>query len=79
MGRGAGFMGIAVALLGRNHPAGIVAAALLFGTLSAGGLAVSGLVPKEIVDVLQAIIILAVAATSAEVRRLFPAQAVARG
>ncbi len=69
LGRGVGFMGIAVALLGRNNPAGIVAAALLFGTLSHGGLAVSELVPKELVDVLQAVVILAVVATSAEVRR----------
>ena len=64
MGRGMGFMGIAVALLGRNHPAGVVAAALLFGTLSQGGLAINELVPKELVDVLQAVIILSVAATS---------------
>ena len=71
IGRGAGFMGIAVALLGRNHPVGIVAAALLFGTLSQGGLAVSELVPKELVDILQAVIILAIAASSAEVRRVF--------
>ncbi len=70
IGRGMGFMGIAVALLGRNHPVGIVAAALLMGTLSQGGLAVNALVPKELVDVLQAVIILAVAATSSEVRRL---------
>lgn len=70
IGRGVGFMGIAVALLGRNHPVGIVLAALLFGTLSHGGFEVSELVPKELVDVLQAVIILAVAATSAEVRRL---------
>ena len=69
VGRGMGFMGIAVALLGRNHPAGIVAAALLFGTLSHGGFEVNELVPKELVDVLQAVIILAVAATSAQVRR----------
>jgi general nucleoside transport system permease protein len=68
-GRGIGFMGIAVALLGRNHPAGVVAAALLFGTLSHGGLAVNALVPKELVDVLQAVIILAIVATAAEVRR----------
>lgn len=68
IGRGVGFMGIAVALLGRNHPIGIVAAALLFGTLSHGGLAVSERVPKELVDVLQAIIILSVAATSALMR-----------
>jgi general nucleoside transport system permease protein len=70
LGRGMGFMGIAVALLGRNHPGGVVAAALLFGTLSHGGLAINELVPKELVDVLQAVIILAVAATSAQVRRL---------
>ena len=72
IGRGVGFMGIAVALLGRNHPVGIVGAALLFGTLSHGGFAVNELVPKELVDVLQAVIILAVAATSAQVRRLAP-------
>lgn len=79
IGRGAGFMGIAVALLGRNHPIGVVAAALLFGTLSQGGLAVSELVPKELVDVLQAVIILAIAASSAEVRRVFSAGGGARG
>jgi len=75
VGRGVGFMGIAVALLGRNHPVGIVLAALLFGTLSQGGLAVSELVPKELVDVLQAVVILAVVATSAEVRRRVAAAA----
>jgi simple sugar transport system permease protein len=69
MGQGVGFMGIAVALLGRSHPFGVVAAALLFGTLSHGGLAVTALVPKELVDVLQAVIILSVIAASAEVRR----------
>ncbi len=71
MGRGTGFMGIAVALLGRNHPVGVVAAALLLGTLSHGGLAVSEMVPKELVDVLQAVIILAVAATSVQAERLW--------
>lgn len=34
---GAGFTGIAVALMGRNHPVGIVAASLLFGALFQGG------------------------------------------
>jgi simple sugar transport system permease protein len=70
MGTGTGYMGIAVALLGRNHPAGVVAAALLISTLQHGGLAASELVPRELIDVLQAVIILAVAASSAEVRRL---------
>lgn len=65
---GVGFMGIAVALLARSHPLGVVLAALLFGTLSQGGLAINALVPKEIVEVLQAVIILAVAAANSEVR-----------
>jgi len=65
IGSGAGFMGIAVALLGRNHPAGIVVAALLMGTLSHGGLGVAELVPKELVQILQAVIILTVAGTAA--------------
>ena len=34
---GAGFTGIAVALMGRNHPLGITLAALLFGALAQGG------------------------------------------
>jgi simple sugar transport system permease protein len=67
---GAGFLGIAVALVGRSHPIGIVIAALLFATLSQGGLAVNALVPKQMVDVLQAVVILAVATSVPEVRRL---------
>jgi general nucleoside transport system permease protein len=67
---GSGFLGIAVALVGRSHPAGIVLAALLFATLSQGGLAVNALVPKQMVDVLQAVVILAVATSVPEVRRL---------
>jgi simple sugar transport system permease protein len=65
IGSGVGFMGIAVALLGRNHPAGIVVAALLMGTLSHGGLAVAAQVPKELVLILQAVVILTVAGASA--------------
>jgi ABC-type uncharacterized transport system permease subunit len=65
IGSGVGFMGIAVALLGRSHPAGIVMAALLMGTLSHGGLAVAAQVPKELVQILQAVIILTVASASA--------------
>lgn len=70
MGSGMGFMGIAVALLGRNNPIGIIFAALLLGTLSSGSLAVSGFIPKELIEVLQAIIILAVAITSAQTERI---------
>ena len=67
---GSGFLGIAVALVGRNHPLGVVLAALLFATLSQGGLAVNALVPKEMVDVLQAVVIIAVATSVPEVRRM---------
>jgi simple sugar transport system permease protein len=69
MGSGAGFMGIAVALLGRNHPVGIVLGALLLGTLAQGGLAANALVPKELVEVLEAVLILTVALLSSELRR----------
>ncbi len=61
---GYGFAGIAVALLGRNHPAGVVLAAVLFGALNRGGLFVdifTDQVSKDLVQVLQAIIILFVA------------------
>jgi simple sugar transport system permease protein len=67
---GAGFMGIAVALVGRNHPIGVFFAALLFATLSQGGLAIHAMVPKQLVEVLQATVILAMAAASPEVKRL---------
>lgn len=61
---GYGFAGIAVALLGRNHPVGVVLAALLFGALNRGGLFIdifTDRVSKDLVQVLQAIIILFVA------------------
>jgi simple sugar transport system permease protein len=67
---GAGFVGIAVAIVGRNHPIGVLLAALLFATMSQGGLAVNAVVPKQIVDVLQAVVIIAVAASVPEVRRI---------
>jgi simple sugar transport system permease protein len=44
-------------------------AALLFGTLSQGALAVNALVPKELVDVMVAVLIFAVAAAAPAVRR----------
>jgi general nucleoside transport system permease protein len=67
---GSGFLGIAVALVGRSHPGGIILASLLFATLSQGGLAVNALVPKQMVEVLQAVVILAVATSVPEVERL---------
>jgi ABC-type uncharacterized transport system permease subunit len=67
---GLGFMGIAVALLGRNHPFGVIVAAFLFGILSEGGLVINAVVPKELVNILQAIVILCVVASTSEVRRM---------
>jgi len=57
---GAGFIGIAVALMGRNHPAGVLLAALLFGFLYQGGaeLALWTNIPRELITVIQALVIL---------------------
>jgi len=55
---GAGFMGIAVALIGRNHPLGVLVAALFFGMLAYGGLVVNQRVPSDLVNVLRALVIL---------------------
>lgn len=58
---GAGFTGIAVALMGRNHPAGIVLASLLFGALFQGGAEVAFEVPgftRDMVVALQGFIVL---------------------
>ncbi|HSB09853.1 MAG TPA: ABC transporter permease [Blastocatellia bacterium] len=61
-----GFTGIAVALLGRNHPAGVLIAALLFGALNHASLYIDIFtnVSKDWVVVLQAIVILFVACES---------------
>ena len=71
-GTAIGFDAIAVALLGRSHPFGIAASALLFGALRAGAglMHVKAGIPVEIVDVIQAIILLFLAADIV-VRRLF--------
>ncbi len=58
---GAGFAGIAVCLIGRRHPAGIVLAALLFGALSQGGAELSFELPgfsRDMVLLLQGLIVL---------------------
>lgn len=58
---GAGFTGIAVALMGRNHPVGIVAASILFGALFQGGAEVAFDVPgfsRDMVVMLQGFIVL---------------------
>ena len=56
----AGFIGIAVALMGRNHPVGVLLAALLFGFLYQGGaeLALWTSIPRDLIVVIQALVIL---------------------
>lgn len=63
---GYGFTAIAVGLVGRNHPIGVIAAGLLFGVLRSGATEMqnSAGVSKEIVQVLQGLVILAVAASA---------------
>lgn len=60
--KGLGFLGISVALLARNDPIGVVPAALLFGFLDRGaqGVQVFAGVPREVITILQAVIILAI-------------------
>jgi general nucleoside transport system permease protein len=72
LGRGTGFLGISVALLGRSHPIGVAIAAVLLAFLSVGGLAVGDLVPKELTEMLQGVVVLAVAAAGPWVRRRAP-------
>jgi simple sugar transport system permease protein len=57
---GYGFVGIAVALMGRNHPIGIALAAILFGALYQGGLELQFNlpIPRDMIVVIQALVIL---------------------
>jgi general nucleoside transport system permease protein len=59
---GLGFAGIAVAFLGRNHPAGVPLAAILIGMLARGqdGVAVTSRLPTETLIILQGVLILSV-------------------
>ncbi len=61
-----GFMGIAVALLGKNTPLGVLFAAILFGILNTGALEVDVFtdVPRELILVLQAVTIILVVVTN---------------
>jgi simple sugar transport system permease protein len=77
LGRGTGFLGISVALLGRSHPIGVLVAAVLLGLLSSGGLAVADLVPKELTEMLQGVVVLSVAAAGPWVARRTAAREVA--
>lgn len=58
---GAGFVGIAVALMGRSHPVGIVLAALLFGMLYQGGAELAFEMPaisRDMIVIIQGLVIL---------------------
>ncbi len=67
---GAGFIGIAVALMGRSHPFGVVLASILFGFLYQGGaeLALWTKIPRELIVVIQALVILFTGALDQMVR-----------
>ena len=58
---GAGFVGIAVALMGRSHPVGVILAALLFGVLYQGGAELAfeiPSIPSQMILTIQALVIL---------------------
>ncbi len=69
---GAGFIGIAVALMGRNHPLGVLLAAILFGFLYQGGaaLGLNTTIPIELRTVVQGLVILFTGALDMMVRML---------
>jgi simple sugar transport system permease protein len=66
-----GFDGIGVAMIGRNHPVGIVVAAVFFGGLMVGGriMQFDPGVPFELVRVIEGVIIVTLAVP--ELRRIF--------
>lgn len=75
---GAGFVGIAVSLMGRSHPVGVVLASILFGILYQGGAELAFEMPnisRDMIVVIQALVILFTGAlehlTRAPVERLF--------
>ncbi|WP_299027372.1 ABC transporter permease [uncultured Thermanaerothrix sp.] len=77
---GYGFDSIALALLGNNHPVGVVLASLLFGTLRNGAtrMQLSADIPIDIISVLQAVI-LAFIAAPAIIRSLYRLRKPAEG
>ncbi|MGH2579969.1 MAG: ABC transporter permease [Actinomycetota bacterium] len=72
---GLGFDGIAVALVGLNHPAGIAVAALLFGWVDRAAqiLDLEG-IPKEVIIITKGVIILSIVVAYEVVRRIVQAQ-----
>ena len=75
---GIGFDAITVALLGRANPVGIVFAGLLFGALHAGGSQMQSYTPIDLVQVIQSLIVLFIAAP-ALIRTIFRLRTSTRG
>jgi general nucleoside transport system permease protein len=77
---GYGFDSIALALLGNNHPLGVVLASLLFGFLRNGAtqMQVSSSIPNDIISILQAVILMFIAAP-AIIRTVFRLRKPAEG
>ncbi len=63
---GYGYTGIAVAVLGRNRPWGVLLSALLFGALEAGGISMQlfAKIPMDLMTIIQGLVILFIAAPS---------------
>jgi simple sugar transport system permease protein len=77
---GLGFTGIAVAFLGQNNPIGIIFAAILWGVLSRGEVAlqISSQVPREFIIILQGLLILTVVITYQIAKRRLAARQLQR-
>ncbi len=73
---GLGFLGIAVALLGRNNPLGVAFGALLFGFLDRAALSLQFAgIPSQVVTIIQGTIVLAVVIANEVARRIAIRQA----
>jgi general nucleoside transport system permease protein len=70
LGRGMGYMAIAVALLGRQHPIGILISALFISVLSVGGLVINDVVPKELSEIMIGVVIVSVCVAPAIIAKL---------
>jgi len=77
---GYGFDAIALALLGNSHPVGVVVASLLFGFLRGGAARMQSIagVPVEIIRIVQALVIIFVAAPEI-IRGIYRIKAIRRG
>jgi general nucleoside transport system permease protein len=75
-----GFTGIAVAFLGQNNPIGIIFAAILWGIMSRGEVAlqIESEVPREFIIILQGILILSVVITYQVAKRRLAARQLQR-